>query len=362
MPTELTIVVPTYNEAGNVGELLALLERTLRDCSWEVVFVDDDSPDGTSRIVREIAGHDARVRCMQRLGRRGLSSACMEGMLAAASPYLCVMDADLQHDASLLPAMLARLRAGGVDLVIGSRYVEAGSTGDLGQTRTRMSRAAVRLSRLLTGLEVRDPMSGFFMLRRAFFERTVHRLSGRGFKILLDLLMSSEPPPAWVELPYRMRSRVAGESKLSAKVLWDFLILLIDKLSGRWLPPRFISFAAVGFSGIFVQLAAIWLLHRVWTTPFLPAEALATVAAMTSNFVLNNEFTYRDRRLRGKALLRGLVSFYLACAFGAFINIGLATLVFGLGHPWWLAGLLGAIAGAVWNYAITAVFTWPKSA
>lgn len=361
MSTELSIVVPTYDEAGNVGELFALLDRTLRDCNWEIVFVDDDSPDGTSRVVRALAAGDARVRCVQRLGRRGLASACMEGMLATASPYLCVMDADLQHDEALIPEMLARLKAGGADLVIGSRYVEAGSTGDLGQSRTRLSLAATRLSRALTGLDVRDPMSGFFMVRRPFFERTVRRLSGRGFKILLDLLMSSKPPAVWVELPYRMRSRNTGESKLSAKVLWDFLILLIDKLVGRWIPPRFISFAAVGFSGIFVQISAIWLLHRALATPFLPAEALATVAAMTSNFILNNEFTYRDRRLRGSAFLRGLFSFYLACAFGAFVNIALATHVFGLGYPWWLAGLLGAVAGAVWNYAVTAVITWPRS-
>jgi len=362
LSTELSIIVPTYNEAGNVCALIEVLQRALPDCDWEVVFVDDDSPDGTSRIVRELAARDRRVRCIQRLDRRGLASACVEGMLSTASPYLCVMDADLQHDAALLPDMLARLKAGGIDLVIGSRYVGAGSTGELRRARVWMSRLATHLSRVLTGLDVRDPMSGFFMMQRPFFERVMHRLSNRGFKILLDTLMSADPPAVYAELPYHMRSRVQGESKLSGRVLWDFLIMLVDKLAGRMIPVRFISFAAVGFSGIFVQLFALWLLHRALTTAFLPADALATVAAMTSNFTLNNLFTYRDRRLRGMAWLRGLFSFYIACAFGAFINVALATHLFGLGQPWWLAGLLGAVAGAVWNYAMTAVFTWPKDA
>ncbi|MBI2994028.1 MAG: glycosyltransferase family 2 protein [Gammaproteobacteria bacterium] len=362
LSTELSIIVPTYNESGNVQALLELIRGSLPDCEWEVVFVDDDSPDGTSRIVREIAARDRRVRCIQRLGRRGLSSACVEGMLSTVSPYLCVMDADLQHDTALLPDMLARLKAGDLDLVIGSRYVDAGSTGDLGRARAWMSRLATRLSRLLTGLDVRDPMSGFFMMRRPFFENVMHRISGRGFKILLDALMSAEPPAVYVELPYRMRTRSRGESKLSARVLWDFLIMLIDKLAGRMVPARFISFATVGFSGIFVQIFALWILHRVMSAAFVPADAVATLVAMTTNFSLNNYFTYADRRLSGKAFLRGLLSFYAACAFGAIINVSLAATIVAWGYPWWLAGSLGAVAGAVWNYAITAVFTWPKGA
>ena len=361
MTPELSIVIPTYNEAGNVAALFESIEQALPGGGWEIVFVDDDSPDGTSRIVLDLAARDPRVRCIRRLGRRGLSSACVEGMLSSASPFLCVMDADLQHDPSLIPAMLARLKSGPADVVIGSRYVESGSTGGLGPTRRWMSRFATVLSHTLTRVDVRDPMSGFFMVKRVFFEKVVHRLSGRGFKILLDMLMTPDRPVACEELPYRMRSRVHGASKLSTGVLWDFLILLIDKLAGRMIPARFIAFAAVGFSGILVQIFALWLLHRVLTAAFLPADALATLVAMTSNFVLNNLFTYRDRRLHGAAFFRGLLSFYVACGFGAFINIALATHVHGLGHPWWLAGLLGAIAGAVWNYAITAVFTWPRA-
>lgn len=361
MPAELSIVIPTYNEAGNVLALFEALERALPGGGWEIVFVDDDSPDGTSRIVRELAARDARVRCIQRLGRRGLASACVEGMLSTASPYLCVMDADLQHDPSLIPAMLARLKAGGADLVIGSRYVESGSTGELGRTRKRMSRFATVLSRSLTRVDVRDPMSGFFMVSRAFFESVVRRLSGRGFKILLDMLMTSERPAVCVELPYRMRSRIHGESKLSTRVLWDFLILLIDKLAGRMIPARFISFVAVGFSGVFVQMLALWILHQVMSAAFIPADAVAVLVAMTTNFTLNNQFTYADRRLSGTEFIRGLLSFYLACSFGAIINVSLAGYIVAFGHPWQLAGLLGAIAGAVWNYAVTAVFTWPKA-
>lgn len=358
MDTELTVVVPTYNERENIQPMLDALNASLHGLSWEVIFVDDDSSDQTAELARENAKKNTRVRCIQRINRRGLSSACIEGILASASPYIAIIDADMQHDESILPVMLNTLKTDNLDLVIGSRYIEGGSTGKLSKHRVWVSRAATLLSELVMRQKVQDPMSGFFMLRRTFFEKVMRKLSGKGFKILLDIMVTAGPSVTFRELPYVMRQRRQGESKLSITVIWEFITLVVYKLMGRLLPARFISFATVGFSGIFVQLCALWFFYRFMNIEFIYAQTLATVIAMTSNYILNNLFTYPDRKLKGAAFVRGLLSFYLACTLGAIINVAVADLLFGRSFPWWLAGTLGAVAGAVWNYATTATFTW----
>src|SRR5262249_55549283 len=199
------------NERENVGPLLALLTATLADTAWEVIFVDDDSRDGTAEHVRALARSNPRVRCLQRIGRRGLATACIEGVLATSSPYLAVMDADLQHDERLLPQMLDILERDPVDLVVGSRYVLGGDIGNWDRGRTRMSGLATRLARVICKAEIADPLSGFFMCRREVFERALRRMSGQGFKVLLDLLASSSEPLRVRELPYTFRERHSGE-------------------------------------------------------------------------------------------------------------------------------------------------------
>ena len=360
MTSELTIVIPTFNEKENIPQLVKLLSDTLEGINWEVIFVDDDSPDKTHELVRSIARQDGEVRCIQRLGRRGLSSACVEGILASASPYICIMDADMQHDESIVPEMLKTLKQEDLDLVIGSRYVGEGSTGTLPSNRVWISKTATRLGGILLKHTVTDPMSGFFMFKRSYFEDIMHHLSIKGFKILLDMLVSSPAGLKYRELPYVMRQRSHGESKLGAQVIWEFFVLFADKLVGRILPVRFISFITVGFSGVFVQLFMLWILYKIGGAGFLPAQGLATVTAMTSNFILNNYFTYSDRKLSGRDFFYGLLTFYLACSLGALINVAFAGWLFGLKFKWWLAGVLGAMAGAVWNYAVTAIFTWRK--
>lgn len=358
MTAELTIVVPTYNERENIRPLFSAVADALGEISWEIIFVDDDSPDGTSGIIKELAATDPRVRCIRRIGRRGLSSACIEGILASTSPYICIMDADLQHDETILPAMLDSLVNGGKEIVVGSRYIGEGSTGTLSRHRVWVSRTATRLGGLLLRVPVSDPMSGFFMLKRDFFESVVYRLSGKGFKILLDILVSSDHPVQVAEVPYTMRQRDRGESKLNVMVVWEFISLLVEKLFGRIFPSRFIAFTIVGFSGLFLHLGILWFMHRYLEQLFFPSQAMATFVAMTSNYMLNNYFTYRDRRLHGIAFIKGLLSFYIACSFGALINLALASLLFDFSFPWWLAGAIGAVAGAVWNYAVTAIITW----
>jgi len=353
---ELSVVVPAFRERDNIPALLQALEQALVGLDWEAIFVVDDAFDGTEDLVRERAQRDPRIRCIHRIGRRGLASACIEGMLASSAPYLAVIDADLQHDETLVPQLLSKAREEGADVAVASRYMAGGSTGELAPDRVRLSRIASRLSSSL-GPGLTDPMSGFFVVRRTFLERVVRKIYGRGFKILLDLIAAARGDIRIAELPYRMRSRTYGESKLGVRVIAEFFMLLLYHLFGRLLPARFFLFAAVGATGVGVHLAALWPLFAA-TGNFLLSQTLATVVAMTSNFFLNNIFTYGDQRLRGRAMWRGLASFYAACGIGALINLAMAEWLFLKSFPYWVAGLGGAVIAALWNFFTTASFTW----
>lgn len=355
---ELTVVVPTLNERDNIVPLVELLDAALAGIAWEVIFVDDDSRDDTAAAVRAMARRDGRVRCLQRIGRRGLSTACVEGVLASAAPYCAIMDADLQHDETVLPRMLEALRTGSYDLAIGSRYSAGGDLGELSGRRVGISKLATRVSRVICKADIADPMSGFFMVRREAFEAAMRRLSGQGFKILLDLLASSPRPLRVVELGYRFRQRRHGESKLDTLVAWEFGMLLADKLVGHVIPVRFVLFATIGAIGLVVHLVVLRLALTLLALDFTPAQTSAALVAMTSNFFLNNLFTYRDQRLMGWRLLRGLVSFYLICGLGLIANVGVAAYTFAQHERWWIAGVAGVVVGSVWNYAISSVFTW----
>jgi dolichol-phosphate mannosyltransferase len=357
---ELSVIVPTFNERENIAALIARLAACLDERSWEVVFVDDDSPDGTAGLVREYAAADSRVRCLQRIGRRGLSSACVEGMLATTAPYLAVIDADLQHDERLLPQMLDALKQGDTDIVVGSRYAPGADIGDWDARRARMSRLAVRLSRVLVPAELTDPMSGFFMMRRAVLDGSVHKLSAIGFKILADVFASFPQPLRFKELPYRFGVRRAGESKLDSVTAWDYLMLLLDKLIGHWIPVRFLAFSIVGAMGVAVHFGALTLVFQGLHRGFVTGQAVATLCAMTFNYAVNNVLTYRDMRLRGWRWFGGWVSFVLACSIGGVANLGVASTIYSLGRGWLPAALAGILVGAVWNYAVTTIFTWKR--
>ncbi len=365
MPTsdhiiELSVIVPTYNEHPNVIPMIESLDEALGEHRWEVIFVDDDSPDGTASQIREIAKRDPRVRVVQRVGRRGLSSAAIEGILASSAPFCAVIDGDLQHDEKLLATMLKTIKEENLDVVSGSRYVEGGGLGDWHESRAKISKFATRLSRAVLHADLTDPMSGFFMIRRSTFEKRMRNLSGIGFKILLDIFASSKEPLRYRELPYEFRSRQAGESKLDSQAAWEYFMLLLDKLIGHIVPVRFVAFTLVGGVGVIVHMLTVWLMLNYTDSEFTIAQTTATLIAMTSNYAMNNILTYRDMRLTGWGWLRGWVSFTLACSVGALGNIGIATYIFEQDTTWVWASLSGIIVGAVWNYAVTSVYTWKK--
>jgi dolichol-phosphate mannosyltransferase len=357
----LVVVIPTFNERDNIAPLLENLAQALDGIRWEIVFVDDDSTDGTVEAIRQACSTDGRIRSVRRLGRRGLASAVVEGLQSNFAPFIAVMDADLPHDERLLGPMLDILRRDEADVVVGSRYLAEGSVGDWGKGRRTMSRLATGLSRLvLRGRDLTDPMSGFFMLKRDAFDAAMRRLSQEGYKILLDILASSPRTVRIKEVPYVFGTRQHGQSKLDSLVVLDYLTLLLDKLVGRWVPVRFLMFTAVGSIGVLLHMAVLAAVLDLGVA-FLPAQIVATVVAIACNFFLNNTLTYRDKRLKGfGAVLLGLVSFYAVCSVGAVANVGIANFLFVQDYAWWVSGICGILVGAVWNYATSALFTWRR--
>jgi dolichol-phosphate mannosyltransferase len=358
---ELCVVIPTYKERQNVGPLLASLETALQGLNWEVIFVDDHSPDHTADAVRTLALSNPRVRIIERVGRRGLSSACIEGMMASPAPYLAVMDADMQHDETVLPEMLHLLRSQSLDVVVASRRTAGGSMGEFAKERVRLSDLGSRVSKLVCNCKVTDPMSGFFMVDSRFFRASVSRLTGIGFKLLVDILASSTTSPKIAEVPYRFRNRQAGESKLDVNVELEYLFLIVDKLVGRYLPTRFVFFVGIGSLGLLIHLSILGIFHLVDAAAFSTGQAVATLSAMMFNFFLNNVVTFRDRRLKGLALLRGMFVFYAACSLGVLINLSFAHRLLAAGLPWYVAGLSGLAISSVWNYGVNTIVTWRRA-
>jgi dolichol-phosphate mannosyltransferase len=358
---ELSVVIPTYKERQNVAPLVASLQAALQGINWEVIFVDDHSPDHTADAIRELALTNPHVRILERIGRRGLSSACIEGMMASPAPCIAVMDADMQHDETILPEMLHLLQTKDLDVVIGSRRTAGGSMGEFAEKRVRLSDLGSRVSKLVCHCNVTDPMSGFFIVDSRFFRASVPCLTGAGFKLLVDILASSPTPPRIAEVPYQFRNRIAGESKLDVNVELEYLFLIVDKMLGRYFPARFAVFLAVGSLGLLIHLSILGIFHLFDAAAFSLGQVVATLSAMTFNFFLNNLVTFRDRRLQGIALLRGIVVFCAACSMGVLINLSFAHRLFSAGLPWYLAGLSGLAISAVWNYGVNAIVTWRRT-
>jgi dolichol-phosphate mannosyltransferase len=359
-PLALTLVVPTLNESGNVETLLERLGLALAGIEWEAIFVDDGSSDGTPELISDIAQADRRVRLIRRIGRRGLSSAVVEGALASTAPTIAVIDADLQHDETILPLLYRAIITGGHELAIGTRYAEDGSTGEWDEGRRRISRFATRLAAPIMKTPLTDPMSGFFAVRRDVLLDAAPNLSSVGYKILLDLVASHPRALRVAEVGYTFGVRTSGTSKLDQMVALEYLELLLDKTVGRFVPVKLVQFGAIGSVGVGVHLALLYLFLNVTGIAFASAQAAAVIGAMTFNFALNNRFTYRDRQLKGAAWITGLLSFYLVCSLGAVANVGIGSLVYDRLPEWWVAGIAGAVVGSVWNYVASGWLTWAR--
>ncbi len=358
---DLCVVIPTLNERENIGLLLERLRTILAGIRYEVMVVDDDSSDGTSAEVRRLSRTQDGVHVLHRIGRRGLASACIEGMLATSATYIAVMDADLQHDEAVLPEMYRRISTEGLDLVVGSRNIEGGSMGEFASWRVKLSRVGRKLSGVERHGHLTDPMSGFFVVRRSYFEKIAHRLTGIGFKILLDIVLSSGDDLRIGEVPYHFRLRQHGQSKLDLIVGLEYIELLLDKVVGDYISVRFALFSIVGTVGVAIHLLLLWGWLHLGHVPFTEAQTFATGMVMVLNYALNNSLTYRDRRRRGGAFWTGLLSFCVACSLGMVANVAVASVAFQHGVPWALAGISGLLFSAVWNYGVTSMTTWRRA-
>jgi dolichol-phosphate mannosyltransferase len=355
---ELSIIVPTMEERDNVVPLLKGLETVLKGLDYEVVFVDDDSRDGTSDLAREIAQANPRVRVLQRIGRRGLASAVIEGMLATSSPYLAVMDSDLQHDESILPAMLEKLTQERLDMVVATRHIEGGSVGAMSPFRVGLSRLGRRLSALICRTNLSDPMSGYFILTRDYLNEVAWSVSGIGFKVLLDLVVSARRPVRLGEVPFKFRQRLAGESKLDILVSIEYLELLADKLVGNFVPASYVIFGLAGSIGVLWHLSLVRLLRVVEGMDLARAQLLSSGLVIGINFVMNNWMTFRRARLSGWNFVKGMLIFYVACSVGLFLNLNVLEYLTSLAFPWYLSAAAGLAVGSVWNYWMSVLFVW----
>ena len=355
---ELSIIIPTYNERPNLVALVDALDTALTGIDYEVVIVDDDSPDNTAALARSLARQNSRVRVLHRIGRKGLSSATVEGVLATSSPYVAVMDGDMQHDEKILPAMLQKLKQEDLDIVIGSRYVEGGSVGEFAAGRVALSEAGRWLSNKICHTRMSDPMSGFFMLTRRYFHEVVYSLSGTGFKILLDLVASARRPVRIGEIGYTFRNRLHGESKLDILVGLEYLQLLLDKFFGGWIPVGYLVFSMVGTVGLIANLLLVYSLLHFSRLPFDLSQGIAGFLVIALNFVLNNLLTFRSARLHRARAWQGLALFYIACSVGLSFNLIAAHGFRDFGVPRLLAAFVGIVIGSVWNYWVTSLFIW----
>jgi dolichol-phosphate mannosyltransferase len=352
-----SVVLPTYNERESLPRAIAAVRQALAGREdWEVIIVDDDSPDRTWELAQELGASDARIRCYRRVDRRGLSSAIIDGLSLGTGERLLVMDADLQHDATKIPALLAALDD--ADIASGTRYADGGSTGQWSRRRLALSKLATVACRLVLGIRASDPMSGFFAIRRQAFMAVAPRLNPRGYKIFMELLHVLRPARVG-EVPYVFSPRVAGVSKLSGQVIWDFALSLAELFTRRLISARFLKYALVGLSGVAVQYAAFFLIWRQMVGDEV-GTALAIACAALSNYLCNNSWTFHDRAHRSFAdMTRGVVLFLAISGTGALINQSVT---------WYLhdkralmlslAMAAGIVVATVWNYYLNLDLTW----
>ena len=357
----VSVVVPTYQESANIPILFERIKCVLDGAPWELIVVDDNSPDGTSSVAFALAAQDRRIRCLRRVNRSGLAGAVIEGWMSSSADFVAVIDGDLQHDKSILPKMYETLAKGSGNLAIGARIRNASGGGGLSPARQALSDMGAWFFRRIAGAAVADPMSGFFMIRREIVSRLASRLSPDGFKILVDVILSADGGLKIVELPYEFRKRNAGESKLTPLVGIDFLGLVVHHATAGILPIQFVLFAMIGAGGLIVHIVTLSaVLHWFGTLTFDAGQLIATIVAMGSNFILNNEITYRTFQFRGLGMVPGFLAFALGCSVGALANINVASWLYHADETWWLAGLAGALLSVVWNYAVSTNLIWRR--
>jgi dolichol-phosphate mannosyltransferase len=348
---ELSVVIPTFNAQDSIASLIEGLARALAGVDWEMIVVDDNSADQTVSLVRRLGETDPRVRAIRRVGRSGLTQTCLVTMLASRARFVAMIQPEPGFDATVLVAMLERLRGGDADLVAATRGRAA--SGRL-RALVRATLSGITRRALSTGLS--DPTSGFFMMRRDALEGLTPSLSSLGYQVLLDLIATARGRLRIVELAGRLDDGARDGGRSELQLALELLALLAAKFSNDAVSIRFLLFCMVGLSGVGVHL--VLLKVALISLPFTAAQTAATVLTTVWNYSLNNTVTYGDQRLSGWSYVTGLIRFQIVCGIGLVSNVGVASLIYANDSTWWIAGLGGAVMGAVWNYAVSSVFVW----
>jgi dolichol-phosphate mannosyltransferase len=358
----VSIILPTYNEIGNIESIIGALLKLKNQFQLEILVVDDDSPDGTGDLVRSLSRQNPEIRLIRRLGRAGLASAIKEGLLDATGDIALVMDSDGQHDPSAVSSALNTLAKGNFDLVVGSRFHADAQIKGLSTRRelgSNLANSTARYSLHSSYAELTDTMSGFFALRLDPAMPVVRAVDVNGFKFLYEFLAISKGKLLVKEIPLRFQPRNHGTSKLDIAIFWDFMISVLHNLTLRLLPRRAISFGLVGVSGVFVQLLATKALMQIGGIHFEQALPIAVISAASSNYMINNALTFRFQRLRGKALFKGLLKFLIVASLPVFANVGVASAFHRFVSTNLItAQLAGILVVFVWNYAASSRFVW----
>tara|TARA_Y100000991_G_scaffold144045_1_gene108785 strand:- start:332 stop:1441 length:1110 start_codon:yes stop_codon:yes gene_type:complete len=358
----ISIVIPTFNEQNNVSKIINQLLNLDIDYELEIIVVDDNSYDGTAKLVREYGRLDKRVRLINRLGRSGLSSAIKEGCLCASGDIIAVMDADGQHDPSYIVLALETIELKKVDIVLGSRFAKGAIIKGLSIERKSSSSIANNLARLsLYGSYdyLTDYMSGFFVFKRNVCIELIEKIDVHGFKFFYELLAISKGKLKILEIPLIFNERMYGDSKLDLPVVWDFLISLLHTFCGRIVPRRAVSFALVGSTGVFIQLSTIYFLLALTNFDFETVLPVGVIIAASSNFIINNILTFRSNKLLGKNFYTGLLKFLLVSSLPIIANVGVTNLFYSkFSTNTFFSQLVGIFVVFIWNYAASSKVVW----
>jgi dolichol-phosphate mannosyltransferase len=370
----LSLVVPTYNESGNihriVDRLVALLDDALPG-RYELIVVDDDSPDGTWEKALALAPSLPQLKVMRRQREKGLSSAVIRGWQAAEGEILGVIDADLQHPPEVLLDLVTAMKAG-ADLAVASRHVEGGGVSEWSLVRRFLSRGAQLLGLIVLPQvvgRVSDPMSGYFLVRRAAIAGPM--LNPKGYKILLEVIGRGQVSTI-AEVGYVFQERTQGESKVTWRQYVDYLHHLVQLRIGgrlsRWQQQfplqRFIRFGVVGLSGVFIDMAILYLLHTTLGLPLTRSKILAAETAIVNNFIWNDSWTFADVSQRQQGWgprLKRFLKFNLVCLAGLVLNVLILNIVYNgiFGQRWaYLANLIAIAAVTIWNFWLNLKLSW----
>ena len=361
----ISIVIPTFNEVKNIIPLLKKLLSLFDDYDYEIIIVDDDSPDGTSEEVEKYMKDKKTIKLITRIGRSGLSSAIKEGLIFAKGKYLLVLDGDGQHHPSFLLNMIDEIKKNKSDIVIGSRFLPSSKLEGLSKKRSLGSKIANKVASISLNKnysKLTDYLSGCFCLNRDSTKNFIRRIEINGFKFLYELLSLSKGKLNVKEVPLNFQERRHGNSKLDLAIIWDFIISIIHNFTFRIMPRRAISFGLVGLSGVFVQLFITYFLTNLLLLKFYDALPIAVISAATSNFLINNQVTFRSNRLKGSALLVGLLKFFLVASLPVIANIGITTAVYEyISADTLIAQIAGIAIVYAWNYLASSSFVWNKA-